>query len=66
MKNNPLFQGGQNFAAEFCRHFCNCKHRGFEKVATTDKTRASASNSHLALVNLSLLLEASSKTCQPT
>ena len=20
MKNNPLVQGGQNFAAEFCRH----------------------------------------------
>ena len=23
MKNNPLVQGLQNFAAEFCRHFCN-------------------------------------------
>ena len=24
MKYKPLVQGGQNFAAEFCRHFCNC------------------------------------------
>ena len=35
MKNNPLVHEGQNFAAEFCRHFCNCKASGSNLFSDT-------------------------------